>query len=104
MRVSPLARYGTEVPRYRLDYSLAEENGKTVLKFTIEQGDVSPGFKMIVPLYADFDGKPRQLAQIRLVGSSTTKDLRIPLPRRPKRVMLNAEHDVLASEVVNNGK
>ena len=96
--------YGTEIPRYRLDYSLAEENGKTVLKFTIEQGDVSPGFKMIVPIYVDFGGKPIQLAQIRLVGSTTTKELRIPLPRRPKRVLLNAAHDVLASEVVNNGK
>jgi hypothetical protein len=59
---------------------------------------------MIVPLYADFGGKPMQLAQIRLIGSTTTKELRIPLPRRPKRVLLNAEHDVLASEVVNNGK
>ena len=93
-----------EIPRYRLDYSLAEENGKTVLKFTIEQGDVSPAFKMVVPIYVDFGGKPIQLAQIRLVGSTTTKELRIPLPSRPKRVLLNAAHDVLASEVVNNGK
>ena len=96
--------YGTEVPRYRLDYSLAEEDGKTVLKFTVEQSDVSPGFKMIVPLYAGLDGEPKQLAQIRVVGSATTKEFRIPLPRRPKRVLLNAEHDVLASEVVNTGK
>jgi len=96
--------YGTEVPRYRLDYSLAEEDGKTVLKFTVEQRDVSPGFKMIVPLYAGFDGEPKQLAQIRVVGSTTTKEFRIPLPRRPKRVLLNAEHDVLASEVGNTGK
>ena len=96
--------YGTEVPRYRLDYSLAEENGKAVLKFTIEQGDVSPAFKMIVPIFVDFGAKPIQLAQIRVVGTTATKELRIPLPRRPKRVLLNADHDVLASEVVNNGK
>jgi len=96
--------YGTEVPRYQLDYSFSEEGGKTLLKFTIEQSEVSPGFKMIVPLYVDFDGRPVQLAQIRLVGNTTTKEFRVPLPKRPKHVLLNAQHDVLASEVVNNGK
>jgi hypothetical protein len=65
---------------------------------------VSPGFKMIVPLYVDFEGRPVQLGQVRIAGNSSTKEFRLPLPKRPKRVLLNAEHDVLASEVVINGK
>jgi aminopeptidase N len=96
--------YGTEIPSYRLDYSLSEEDGKVWLRGTVAQSDVSPGFKMIVPLYVDFEGRPVQLGQVRIAGNSSTKDFRLPLPKRPKRVLLNAEHDVLASEVVINGK
>jgi hypothetical protein len=96
--------YGTEIPSYRLDYSLSEEDGKVWLRGTVAQSDVSPGFKMIVPLYVDFEGRPVQLGQVRIAGNSSTKEFRLPLPKRPKRVLLNAEHDVLASEVVINGK
>jgi carboxypeptidase family protein/peptidase M1-like protein len=96
--------YGIDVPRYRLDYSLSEEGGKVWLKGTIEQSDVSPQFKMVVPLYLDFDGKPLLVARSMLIGNTTTKEFRVPLPKRPKRVLINAEHDVLAAEVVINGK
>jgi hypothetical protein len=96
--------YGIEAPRYRLDYSLTDEGGKVWLKGTIEQSDVTTNFKMLVPLYLDFTGKPMLIGQIALSGNSTSKEFRIALPQRPKRVLLNAEHDVLASEVVVNGK
>ena len=96
--------YGIEAPRYRLDYSLSEEGGKVWLKGTVEQRDVTTNFKMLAPLYLDFTGKPILVGQIGLAGNTTSKEFRIALPQRPKRVLLNAEHDVLASEVVVNGK
>jgi hypothetical protein len=95
--------YGTELPRYRLDYSLSEEGGKIVLTGSVEQSDVSPSFKMLVPLYVDFNGQPMLLGRTAMVGSSKTKEFHIALPQRPKRVLLNAEHDVLALEA-GNGK
>jgi len=96
--------YGIEAPRYRLDYSLSEEGGKVLLKGTVEQSDVTTNFKMLVPLYIDFTGKPMLVGQVALTGNTTSKEFRIGLPQRPKRVLLCAEHDVLASEVVTNGK
>jgi hypothetical protein len=96
--------YGTEAPRYRMDYSLTEEAGKVWLTGTVEQSGVSANFKMLVPLYLDFNGQPVQLGRSRLIGNAKTPEFRVALPQRPKRVLLNAEHDVLASEVVVNGK
>jgi len=96
--------YGIEAPRYHMDYSLSEEGGKVWLKGTVEQSDVTTNFKMLVPVYLDFTGKPMLVGQIALSGNGTSKEFRIALPQRPKRVLLNAEHDVLASEVVVNGK
>src|SRR5262249_28167694 len=55
--------YGTEIPRYRLDYALTPQaEGKFLLTGTITQSDVSEGFRMLVPIYLDFDGgKPVRL-------------------------------------------
>lgn len=97
--------YGTEIPRYRLEYTLTPQNGgKTLLTATISQSEVSQNFMMTVPLYADFDGKVMRLGAARLYGSSTTPEFKIMLPQKPKRVMINHNYDVLASESVSNAK
>ncbi len=97
--------YGTEIPRYRLDYSLLPDNeGKIMLRGTVTQSDVSPNFKMTVPIYLDFDGKITRLGDIAVMGNSTTKEFQVKLPQRPKRVLINYHFDVLATESVNNGK
>ncbi len=98
--------YGTEVPRYRLDYSLtAESDGKTLLTGKLTQSDVSPGFKMIVPIYLDFDGgKVMRLGSVSVQGSSTTNEFKVKLDQKPKRVLINYHHDVLATESVSVGK
>jgi Carboxypeptidase regulatory-like domain/Peptidase family M1 domain len=97
--------YGTEIPRYKFDYTLTpDSDGKVILKGTVTQSDVSPNFKMLVPLYLDFDGKPVRLGEATLVGNSTTKEFQVKLPQRPKRVLINYHHDVLAAESVSSGK
>jgi hypothetical protein len=97
--------YGTEVPRYRLDYTLTPENdGKVILKGTVTQSDVSPNFKMAVPIYLDLDGKIVRLGDIAVMGSTTSKEFEVKLPQRPKRVLINYHHDVLALESISSGK
>ncbi|MCX6621049.1 MAG: M1 family aminopeptidase, partial [Acidobacteria bacterium] len=91
--------YGTEVPRYQLEYTV--ENGageQCTVKAKVTQSDVSKDFLMLVPIYADFDGQFVKLGALRMVGPTTVDNLAIPLPRRPKRILLNAYYDVLAKK------
>jgi hypothetical protein len=97
--------YGTEIPRYRLDYTLTpQEDGKCLLTGTVTQSDVSPGFRMLVPVYLDFDGKLMRLGEVGVMGSSTSQEFKVMLPKKPRRVLINANYDVLATESVSAGK
>lgn len=98
--------YGTEIPRYRLDYTLAPQaDGKCLLTGTVTQSDVSAGFRMLVPIYLDFEGgKLLRLGEVTVMGSGPSPEFKVMLPQKPKRVLINANHDVLASESINNGK
>ncbi len=87
--------YGTTIPRYKLDYTLGEQaDGKCLVTGTLTQSDVPKDFGMLVPLYAEFDGKLARLGAIRAVGESTN-NIKILLPKKPTRVAINAFHDVL---------
>jgi len=66
----------------------------------ITQEGVSPSFKMRVPVYLDYDGRPVKLGTVALAGSSTSNELKITLAKRPRRVLLNANNDILAAQVV----
>jgi len=97
--------YGTDVPRYRLDYTLTpESDGKILLTGKITQSEVSDNFKMLVPVYLDFDGKPVRLGSVAVQGNSTTPEFKVKLPSRPKRVLINYHYDVLAVESASVGK
>jgi hypothetical protein len=88
--------YGTALPKYKFDYTLtAEADGKWMLHANLTQSEVPAGFVMQVPIYLDFDGTPRRLGQIRITGSSTLNDIKVKLPAKPKKVWINAFHDVL---------
>ncbi len=45
--------YGTEVPAYKFEYSLAPSGDKTVLSGRITQSGVSDSFRMRIPLWVD---------------------------------------------------
>lgn len=47
----------------------------------------------------EFDGKPMRVADIAINGS-TTREFKLPLPKKPMRVLLNVNDDALASETV----
>jgi hypothetical protein len=97
--------YGIEVPRYRLDYTLTpESDGKVTLRGKITQSDVSPNFKMMVPVYLDFGKEVVRLGTMPMTGSMTTEEFTVKLPEKPRRVMINYHYDILASESASAGK
>jgi Peptidase family M1 domain len=92
--------YGTDLPKYRMEYSLKTTDGKVRLSAKITESDVSPDFMMRVPIYLDFDGKLVRAGSSLLRGNMTTAEILMDLPKKPKRVLLCANHDVLAAEMV----
>ena len=93
--------YGTDLPKYRLEYSLKPTaDGKTRLAARISQSDVSPDFAMRVPLYLDYEGRVIRVGSTVVRGNVTTPEISVDLPKKPKRVLLNANHDILAAETV----
>jgi len=97
--------YGTELPRYKMEYSLTPDaSGKVLLKLSVTQSGVSDRFKMLVPVYLDFDGKITRLGEATVIGNSTTPEFKVMLPQKPKRVLINAFHDVLAAESISAQK
>ena len=89
--------YGTEIPRYKLDYQLEPSGQQTMLKMRVTQSEVSDNFRMAVPVYLEMDNKkPAKLSIIRLLGNSFQEST-VPLGFRPKRVLLAAYEDVLAN-------
>jgi len=55
---------------------------------------------MSVPVYFDFDGHVANAGSVVLHGNQTSNEFKIRLPKKPKRVLLNANHDVLAAASV----
>lgn len=97
--------YGTEVPSYKFEYSVtAESDGKFLLTGVLTQSGVSENFKMLVPLYLDLDGNIVRLGQANVTGNTSTPEFKVRLPRKPRRVLINANHDVLAVESLSAEK
>ncbi len=87
--------YGTEVPSYRLEYSMTrEKGGKTTLNGKLTQSGVSNTFVMAVPVFGQFGAKKVRLGTLEMHGSSTAQ-FKVDVPEAPKHVLLNINHDVL---------
>jgi hypothetical protein len=87
---------GTAIPKYKFDYTLTPQaDGKVLLKAALTQSEVTPDFVMQVPLYLDFDGQLTRLGSVRVAGNSTNDKIEVTLPKKPKRVLINAYRDVL---------
>jgi hypothetical protein len=90
--------YGTGLPKYHLEYTAkAADGGKVVLEGKLTQSDVPQDFVMLVPLYVDFDGHWVMAGRVRVIGNNSAT-VKVSLPKMPKRVSINANHDVLATE------
>jgi hypothetical protein len=87
--------YGTDLPKYKFDYTIEPKDGKFLLNGRLTQSEVSANFAMLIPLYAEFDNVG--LARIGLITAigNQSGDVKVLLPQKPKRVLINAMHDVL---------
>ena len=91
--------YGTEVPAYKIEYSVGKSGDRGILNAKITQSGVSDNFVMPVPVYVDFGDGFVSLGTVTMVGNKSFDLTDIPLPKVPKRVTVAALHDVLATEI-----
>lgn len=94
--------YGTELPHLHFEGQVkSTADGGNEIHFKLEQSGVSENFKMIVPLYIEFnDGRTLRLGIIPMYGNSTS-DKTVPIGKFSvpiKRVLIDALQDVLAVE------
>ena len=94
--------YGSDMPKYAFEYSLTPgANGQFVMTGHLTQSEVSSDFRMIVPIYMEFPGKPlARVGHVAILGNNTST-FTLNLPAKPQRVEVNALHDVLASDTTN---
>src|SRR5208283_1539520 len=93
--------YGTALPSYQVDSSFDKDaNGDVVCALKVTQSGVDDKFRMLVPIYIEMpDGRTGFLGRARLAGN-TSVEQKVPLKglkTAPKRVLLNHNYDVLAS-------
>ena len=94
--------YGTEIPAYRLAYQMGSADGKATLTVHVTQSGVSDGFRMLVPIYADFGKGWTRLGAAKMTGNGTIDIPNIPMAQSPKRVTLCALSDVLFTSLEIN--
>jgi len=90
--------YGTDVPSYKLEYSLATgPDGKPLLDAKLTQYGVSPNFRMPVPVFAELSGRKVRVGVVVMAGN-TTREFKVTLPEHPKKVLLNLNYDILTDK------
>jgi hypothetical protein len=92
--------YGTEIPRYKANLKVQPEGDAYHITGTIAQEGVSPTFRTLLPIYVEFDkGEKARVGMLAFVGETTKPvDVKLPLPKKPKRVFVNGRGEVLARE------
>ena len=91
--------YGTEVPAYKLEYSIDKSGDKMTLNAKVTQSGVSDNFVMPVPIYVDFGEGYVSLGTVTIVGNNSIDLTDIQLPKAPKRVTVAALNDVLMTKL-----
>ncbi|HTQ80896.1 MAG TPA: hypothetical protein VMM92_12940, partial [Thermoanaerobaculia bacterium] len=92
--------YGTEIPRLTSDLKVAAEGDAWHITGKVAQEGVSASFRTLVPLYVEFDkGEKARVALLPLIGASARPvDLKVTLPKKPRRAVLNGLSEVLARD------
>jgi len=91
--------HGTDIPTLTSAVDVTDlGGGKYRIAGTVTQANVPPEFRTRVPLYLDL-GNDRfaRLGTVPVIGSTTSKlSVDVSLPQKPRRVVINAMHDVLS--------
>lgn len=92
--------YGTEMPSYRLEYSVSAAAGKSVLNGRLSQSGVSGNFRAPVPIYVDYGKGPVYLGSVRMTGSTSVElPADIPLAQEPRKLFIGGLNDILAEKI-----
>ena len=92
---------GTEIPTFTNKLDIKDEGGgKYRITGEVSQSGVSPGFLTSLPLYVEFDkGDLVRLGTLLMNGVATVSaNTEIRLPKKPKRLVINAYRDVLSRD------
>ncbi len=93
--------YGTDVPRYVSSLKVEKAGGDEYrIHGQITQEGVAKDFRALVPVQVDF-GKD-EIARIGMVGmtgeATVPVDVKLKLPKAPKRALVNAHGEILARD------
>ncbi len=91
--------YGTDLPKYEFTSSVSQDGNGSTLNLKLVQSNVSPQFKMLVPIYYERqDGSISRLGSATIIGNSVAEQ-KVPLGNgpAPKRTMINYYYDVLSA-------
>jgi hypothetical protein len=92
--------YGTEVPRYATDLKVEMSGEEARIHGTVRQEGVGKDFRALVPLYVEFGkNESARVGMLPLIGeASVPVDVKVKLPKKPRRAFLNAHGEILARE------
>jgi hypothetical protein len=92
--------YGTEVPRYVADLKVEGAGDETHIHGTVRQEGVGKDFRALLPIYVEFaKNESVRVGMLPMVGdASVPVDVKLKLPKKPRRAFLNAHGEVLARE------
>jgi hypothetical protein len=92
--------YGTEIPRLTADLKVEPEGDAWHITGKIVQQGVGKDFRVLVPLYVEFDkGEKARVGMLPLVGETTKPvDVKLKLPKKPRKAIINGLGEVLARE------
>ena len=90
--------HGTDIPTLISTIEVTDlGDGRYRISGNVSQEDVPEGFRTLVPVYLDFGDDVVKFGTVALTGpTSLAVNGELPLPRSPRRVLVNAMHDVLA--------
>ncbi|HYU33163.1 MAG TPA: M1 family aminopeptidase [Thermoanaerobaculia bacterium] len=93
--------YGTEIPRYVSDLKVEKADGDQWRIFgQVKQQGVGKEFRAVVPLQVDFGkNETATIGLVPMIGeTSVPVDVKIKLPKKPKKALVNAHGEVLARD------
>jgi aminopeptidase N len=95
--------YDTGLPTYQMEYeTVAQSDGSLMLKGTVKQTNVDSDFQMVLPLVMTFEGNQQARSSVRVVGASSTFELKVP--QKPLKVELDPFNWVLSEKTTSKAK
>lgn len=92
--------HGVDVPRYAADLKIEPAGEETRIRGTIRQEGVSKDFRALVPIYVEFGkNEMARVGMLPLIGeASVPVDVKLKLPKKARRALLNAHGEVLTRD------